>query len=197
MGSEANSVGPDKQSAEDPAPQRVSRLRNVEALGELIMLLVVGAFFATMFIESFGWRTASWLMPRIGIGFGTPFLLIRTFVVARFFLTSQDRSHEGVRDAGERTGEIMDLGFYISEGATRRFLLAAATVIGFVLGVWIFGWHVGVPLYMFLYLFFSAKVKLWQAVLSALFMLGIIVGLYDQLIRTNWNEPLLLKLFGS
>ena len=36
MGSEANSVGPDKQSAEDPALQRVSRLHNVEALGELI-----------------------------------------------------------------------------------------------------------------------------------------------------------------
>ena len=46
--------------------------------------------------------------------------------------------------------------------------------------VWIVGWHVAVPTYVFLYLILLGKMCWWGAALGGLFFVGVIEGLYGR-----------------
>ena len=174
-------------------------LRNLEVYGELILLTLVGALFAYMIWESFDWRYEAKLAPRIVIGVGTPFWLIRVFALARILATRarSQGGYGGVRDEEASAGQIMDMGFYLSAGAGLRFFIGSGSIVAFVVAVWLLGWHIAIPGYIVLYLRFVAKLKWWLAISLAAGFGGGVMLLYDTLMNTNWNEPVLLKLLKS
>jgi hypothetical protein len=166
---------------EEPERRRFS----LEVFGEVVLLLLVGGFFAYMFIESLNWTLGAALAPRIAIAIGTPFLIYRLV-----FLLRHTRSSPA---------EIMDIGFRIGAdpaAEAQRFTRIILFIVLLYLGIWVFGFHVALPLGMFAYLYVYGGIGFrWSVVIAALF-LALIVGIYDQVLHIHWHEPLLFRLLG-
>lgn len=179
------------------SPGFLLRLTRPEVLGEMVLLLIVGVMFGTMLWESQDWTTASALMPRIAIGIGAPLWFIRVFGLIRYALGTQPERYRGVRREEESGGQIMDLGFYMGDdqrAALVRFLSITGMLLILLAGIWLIGWHITLPVWTFAYLLIFAKVKVWQAALGGIFFLAVIIGVYDALFDTLWNDPVLLRL---
>ena len=158
---------------------------SVEVLGEIILLAMVGGLFLYMFVESFSWPEGSALMPRIAIGLGTPFWLLRLIAL--------------VRSARETaSGQIMDLGFRTGAdpgGERMRFARICLYILGLYAAVWLVGFHIAIPLGVFFYVFAYGRAGwIWSAVLGLLF-LALIVLVYDRFLNATWHDPPLLRLF--
>ena len=177
-------------------PNLMRRLGNLEVTGELLFLMIVGAFFGLMLIQSLDWRLSAAIMPRIVIGVGSFVWLIRAAILTRYLISGSGSDFSGVRWEGS-SKQIMDLGFYVAEGAVRRGLIATGSIVGLMLAVWLVGWHTAVPVFMLVYLRVLGKVAWRVAVGGALFLLAIILGLYDAIFDTVWNEPFLFRMARS
>lgn len=158
-----------------------NKFLSIEFLGEVILLAFVGWFFFYMLWESQDWGKGAWLMPRIVVFAGIPFWLARIVMLFRTQIKSED-------------GQIMDMGFIetgVSASVTRRrWIQLLATTTGLLVGLWIFGYHIGVPLYVASYLLIFGKVKWYIALGAVLFFEAVIVGVYDNILLSEWNVPL-------
>ena len=174
---------------ESGSAQAQSRFGKVEFLGELVLLLFVGATFVYMLWESRNWGTGAWLLPRITIFFGIPFWFMRVFALFRTQVQSKG------------TAQIMDMGFLTTQDSlaviTRRWVTLIATTGGLLAGVWVLGFHIGIPLYVVLYLTFLGKVKWWITLFPAAFFWVVIEFLYGRLLLAVWNDPLVFQWFDA
>ncbi len=180
-----------------PSPGFLRRLTRPEVAGEMVLLAIVGVMFGTMLWESREWTTASALMPRIAIGVGAPLWFIRVFGLVRYALGTQPERYRGVRREEESSGQIMDLGFYMGDdqrAALVRFLNITGALVFLLLGIWLFGWHITLPLWTFAYLLIFARLKIWQAALGGIFFLAVIIGIYGALFDTIWNDPVVFRM---
>jgi TctA family transporter len=150
---------------------------SLEVAGEIVLLVMVGAFFVYMFWQSLGWPIGAWLMPRIAILMGIPFWIAR--FIALFRPTkSADR-------------QIMDIGFWLgsdpkAEGI--RFLQISGWIVLLYIAIWMFGFHVALPAGIFAYLYYYGRAGwLWSALVSLAFV-AMLVGIYDLLLNTPWHE---------
>ena len=158
----------------------------LELLGEIPLLAIVGGFFVYLFVESLSWPLGAALMPRIAVIIGFPFLIIRVITLLRHTTAQQGPI------------QIMDLGFSIGidpEGEAKRFVRICTFIIGLYLAIWVFGFHVALPLAMFFYLFVYGRVGWIASIAVSLFFLAFIVGVYDNVLHVSWHEPLILKLW--
>jgi hypothetical protein len=162
-----------------------------EIVGEMILLIAVAGFFLYLFIPSSAWPWGARLLPQIAVVVGAPFLIIRIFYVLRILFWS--------REAGTITpGQIMDMGFRISDdpkGEGKRWLRILSAIGVLYIGIWLVGFHIALPLWVFAYMVWFGKANLFLAGGIALGFLGLIVGVYDYLIRVPWHDPQLLLLF--
>jgi hypothetical protein len=159
---------------------------SIEVIGELVLLLMVGGFFIYMFYESFEWQLGGQLIPWIAIALGTPFLIVRIFALIL---------------PPKLTGapaQIMDIGFSTSSepGAGWRLLRISGYIVLLYLGIWIFGFHVALPLGTFLYLYIYGKTGLAWAAGVALLFLALMIGVYDELLHAHWPKPLIVEWLG-
>ena len=169
-----------------------SRLNSIEFTGEVILLAAVGAFFVYMYWDSveldagslawlpwrLDWGDGGWLLPRIAILFGAPFWVWRA--VSLF------------RTASEQ-GAIMDTGFLETDDDPRlvmwRWVQLLATTGALLVGCWVLGFHIAVPLYTVLYLTILGKVKWYWTLLPAVFFEVIIVAIYGYILLSEWGTP--------
>jgi hypothetical protein len=169
-----------------------------EILGEVILLLVVAGFCAYLFADSMGWTgrrvwpLGSAITPWLALGLTTPFLILRIIHVVRLGLW--------VRPAmGGAGGQILDVGFRLGENPkeeARRFVWIIAAILALYLGIWLLGFHITVPLWVFAYMFWFGRSSF---VLSASMAIGfeiLVWGIYDYALDSPWNEPLILKALG-
>lgn len=187
----------DQSGQPSGSPGFLRRLTRPEVAGEMVLLAIVGVMFGTMLWESREWTTASALMPRIAIGVGAPLWFIRVFGLVRYALGTQPERYRGVRREEESSGQIMDLGFYMGDdqrAALVRFLNITGALVVLLLGIWLFGWHITLPLWTFAYLLIFAKLKIWQAALGGIFFLAVIIGIYGALFDTIWNDPVVFRM---
>jgi hypothetical protein len=102
--------------------------------------------------------------------------------------------------AGEAPGQIMDIGFRTGSdpvGERGRFVRIALFILGLYLGIWLFGFHVALPLGMLIYVRVYGQLS-WLGSLSvALLFLILLVGVYDKLLNATWHEPLVWQWFGA
>ena len=170
-----------------------NRFLSMEFIGEVILLAVVGAFFVYMYWDSvpsdagtfawlpwlLEWDNGGWLLPRITILFGAPLWVWR--VVSLF------------RTASEQ-GAIMDTGFLETDDdptvVAWRWVQLLGTTGGLLLGCWIFGFHIAVPVYTILYLTILGKVKWYWTILPAVFFETIIIGIYGYILLSEWGTPI-------
>jgi hypothetical protein len=122
---------------------RIRRARfgiSLELFGEMVLLALVGGFLVYLFIESLQWQLGSALMPWITVAIGAPFWVYRVLVL--------------ILRAREEQGQIMDIGFRSGDdptGERARFFRIALFILGLYLGIWLFGFHVALPLGILLY----------------------------------------------
>ena len=152
---------------------------SLETIGELTLLTLVGAFFVYLFIESLQWPLGSALMPWIALAIGVPFWIYRVLVV--------------VLRARETKGQIMDIGFRTGDDPHEeraRFIRIALFIASLYLGIWLFGFHVALPLGMLIYVRVYGRLSWFAALCVGLLFLALLVGVYDHLLNATWHEPL-------
>lgn len=182
---------PDQNNDAQGATTGSRRLRDfatVEIIGELILLTMVAGFFIYIGVSARNWPFSAMLTPLIAVAIGTPFLIWRIVSLIRFGLT--------LRDTAVTPGQIMDTGFRISDDPTtegRRFLNVFVAIGVLYAGIYLLGFHITVPLWVFAYMRWFGKVPvLWAALVAVLFVV-LIFGLYDQVLDAFWHEPVLWK----
>jgi hypothetical protein len=90
----------------------------------------------------------------------------------------------------------MDIGFRVGQdrkGERQRFIRIFVAIGVLYAGIWILGFHITLPLWIFGYMYWFGKVRFVWAALIGLMFLGFIVGIYDMLLGAYWNEPLLFE----
>ena len=168
---------------------RRGRLLSLEVCGELLLLTLVAAFFAYLLVDSQRWRLGATIIPWFAVALGTPFLILRFIAILRPATTAA---------AGGPAAQIMDIGFGTSSDgkAGRRAVRIVGHILLLYLGIWLFGFHLALPIGTGLYLYIYGRAGvLWSAAVGLLF-LALIMGVYDELLHARWHEPLIPSLLG-
>ena len=154
-------------------------------IAELMLLLLAFAIFVYMWIVSMEWELGAALFPRIAASLGMVAILAYGI----------QRVGELRHSARAQAGQILDLQWSTGDVEPavlrRRAILIVASVIGLWVGIWLVGFHIAVPIYLFSQLKLFGDNRWWSAALVALVGLALIVGVYDELLRVSWHEPLL------
>jgi len=162
---------------------------NWPLLVEFFVLLLLLGIFVFMWIESADWPLGAALFPRVAAALGA--LAIIAFATQ---LAWRLRNSETVVE-----GRILDLQWSTGDTDARtlkkRALIIMASIGALWLGVWLLGFHVAIPLYLFSQLVLLGNCRWWSATLVALAALGIIVGVYDELLQVSWNQPAIPALW--
>jgi hypothetical protein len=159
---------------------------SLEVFGEIVLLALVGGFLVYLFIESLQWQLGSALMPWIAVGIGAPFWIYRVLVL--------------ILRARETQGQIMDIGFRTGgdpTGERARFFRISLFIIGLYIGIWLFGFHVALPLGTLLYVRVYGRLSWLGSLCVGLIFLALLVGVYDRLLNATWHEPLVQQWFES
>jgi hypothetical protein len=159
---------------------------SLEIIGEVVLLALVGGFFVYLFVESLQWPLGSALMPWIAVGIGTPFWVYRMLVL--------------LLRAREVPAQIMDIGFRTGSdaaGERARFFRIALFILGLYLGIWLFGFHVALPLGILFYVRVYGQVSWLGSLCVGLIFLALLVGVYDRLLNATWHEPMVRQWFES
>jgi TctA family transporter len=193
-------IAADQDGAADKTTAATDFLRkavSLEILGEITLLTLVTAFFGYALADSIGWTGEDpWplgaaLAPWIALAISLPFLVIRIVHVVRAGLS--------VQSVEISAGEIMDVGFRIGEdpkAEAQRFARIVIAIGILNLAIWLIGFHIAVPLWVFCYMYWFGNARfIWSAFMALLFV-GLLVGVYDYLINVPWHRPILLELFG-
>jgi hypothetical protein len=189
-------IGQSVEAADEPvgtaaATQvRARRWVSIEVLLEALFVTVVASGFIYLIVASQRWPASAALVPRIGGSAGLALIVL--FVIGRVLAARRGGSRGG--------GRILDMGFSdadvdprLARRRTLRFVLSTASLY---LGIWLVGFLVAVPVYVFGYLVRYGRVRWWVAAGTSLTFMGLIWGVYEQVLHTAWNEPLLLRLIG-
>ncbi len=147
---------------------------------------VVLIFAITYLLELPGLKPAGRYLPIITLIFAAPFWLIR---VRSLF----------DRKKALQAGAIMDLGFRFggdSVAEKRRAVRFIASVAALFLGVWVFGFHLALPIWVMTYLFLFAKAKPIVILIIGIAFEGLLLGVHDFIIDVPWPEPLFWRLIG-
>ena len=170
-------------AAADEAGESSPRRRfTLEVAGEIFLLVLVGAFFLYMFIDSFGYPEGADLMPRLAVLVGTPFWLIRVWTLLRG--TPEKRIEEG---------DIMDTGFILGDDPKtegQRFVRIFGFTAVMYVAIWLIGVHVALPGMLFLYLMYYGRAGWLASAGIALAFLALIVGFYDFALHIVWPESI-------
>ena len=163
-----------------------SKYLSTEFLGEVFLLAFVGWFFFYMLWSSQDWQRGAWLMPRIVVFTGIPFWVWRVVTLFKAQIQSDD-------------GQIMDMGFLSTDVSAkvyrRRWILLLGTTAALLAGVWLFGYHIGIPLYVATYLMILGKVKWWVAAGAIVFFETVMVVVYDNILLSEWNTPIVQPFY--
>lgn len=157
-------------------------------IGEIILCLFLMTVFALMFDQSYDWEIEAGLFPRVISAFGVLAVLAYLIQIVWHRLSGADR-------AGQR---ILDIPWAKVDGDPRAIKKTALGVISWALafwvGIWVVGFHIAAPAYLYFQLVIYGEVKKWVAGLAAGGCLLIIILVYDRLAETTWNDPLLFDL---
>lgn len=157
----------------------------------------LSVFFATIIaialVTAMQWSWDTRLFP---LAIGIPALLMAVYQVIVEFKRSRQRG--GAEQAPP--AQIMDITIDQSipkEVVTRRTASALAWIFGLVLAVWLVGFLIATPLFVFFYLRYEARAKVFVAALVAALTLLFVWGLFDQILHTAWPDAVIFSILGD
>ena len=92
-------------------------------------------------------------------------------------------------------GRIMDIGRTRTDAqrgvVMQRTVKAIGSTFALVAAIWLIGFQIALPGYVFLYLFIFGRVRWWAALAWLLIFLVLIYGFFDLVIHIPWIDPVL------
>ncbi len=157
---------------------------------EMVFLVLLGVGIGWVAFRLSGLPREATLFPKVVLG----------FAIVAWVGYVADRLWLGVRNIRGQ-GQILDVGFFGQSDVARRTLTFRilkfwGSVGGLILGIWIVGFHIAVPVFVGVYLIVFARVKPWWALIAAVPYFLALVFIYDRFLYVAWNEPLLTQIFG-
>jgi len=111
------------------------------------------------------------------------------------------RTREELRPRLLGGNRVLDIGwsdYGVEQVDTKsRAIAFIATTGGLWVGIWLIGFHIAVPTYLITVLMVYGKVPWYWGVLAAAISYGLIIGVYDTLLHTAWNDPILFDFVKS
>ncbi|MXY60032.1 MAG: tripartite tricarboxylate transporter permease, partial [Chloroflexi bacterium] len=168
----------DTPDASPSRPSFVERLRPT-ASGVFIALLTVA--FAYTLWQTYDWSDEAARLPRVVVIAGL--VLVGVYAVLHLLFPSSGRR------------QIMDIGRTVT-GDTREVMLrrtakALGTTGALVAAIWLIGFQIALPAYVFLYLLIFGHVRWWIALFWMVAFLVLIYGFFDLVIYIPWIDPVL------
>ena len=170
-----------ESGAPAPPPNRpsfVERLRPT-ASGVFIALLTV-AFVYTLW-QTYDWSDEAARLPRVVVIAGLA--LVAIYAVLHLLFPSSGK------------GRIMDIGRTVTgdtrEVVLRRTAKALGTTGALVAAIWLVGFQIALPTYVFLYLLIFGRVRWWVALFWMVAFLVLIYGFFDLVIYIPWIDPVI------
>ena len=154
----------------------------------LFFVAVIGTAVATS--NQWDWDTR--LFPLV-VGIPALFMAVCQVVVD---LTS---SQESDRSNGAPTTQILDIPTDQSiprEVVMRRTVASLGWILSFTFSIWLVGFLIGAPLFVFFYLWYEANARVRVSAGIAGLTTIFIWGLFDQIMHTAWPEAIIFKLLG-
>ena len=167
------------QPAERKARPPLATLLRPTPSGAFIALLAFA--FAFTLWQTFDWSWEAARLPRVIVIAGLA--LVAVYATLHLAFPSTGR------------GRIMDIGRTMTtddrQVLLRRTAKALGSTFGLVLAIWLVGFQIALPGYVFLYLFFFGQVRWWVAVFWLVLFLVLIYGFFDLVIHIPWIDPVL------
>jgi hypothetical protein len=164
-----------------PAPKRFDTGVLVE-ISICVFLIVV---FLWMYAHSYEWEIEAALFPRMISGLG----IVSVLAYLAQIIWRNRKGHDG------RGRRILDIPWAKVAGDARSVQRKAIGVIawslGFWIGIWLVGFHIAAPVYLYSQMVIYGGVRKWVSALAAGVCLATIIGVYDRLAETTWNDPVL------
>jgi TctA family transporter len=168
----------DAPAASPSRPSFVERLRPT-ASGVFIALLTV-AFVYTLW-QTYDWTDEAARLPRVVVIAGL--VLVGIYAVLHLLFPSSGK------------GRIMDIGRTVTgdtrEVVLRRTAKALGTTGALVAAIWLVGFQIALPTYVFLYLLVFGRVRWWVALFWMVAFLVLIYGFFDLVIYIPWIDPVI------
>jgi hypothetical protein len=174
-----------EQANQEELERRWRASRNRRLIAEGVVVATMFAGFLFMLIASSDWSFGAALFPRIA-----GFMGVATVVV---YVTQ--RAREELRPRLADGSRVLDIGWADfggdKAGQRARTVAFLATTGGLWVSIWLIGFHIAVPAYLILVLMVYGKVRWYWGALAASISYGLIIGVYDTLLHTAWNDPVL------
>jgi hypothetical protein len=142
--------------------------------------------FCWMFIHSHEWELEAALFPQMISGLGVLSVLA--------YLVQISWQHQ--KGSNQKRGRILDIPWANisdnSQSIKKNAIGIIFWAVSFWLGIWLLGFHIAAPLYLYFQMVLYGGVKKWVAALGGILCLIIIVLVYDELAETTWNDPILI-----
>ncbi len=137
----------------------------------------------------------SWDTGLFPYAVGIPAILLALWQLV-LDLTRAQRSGDG---EGAPTPQIMDITMDQSlpkDVVRRGTAVAFGWILCFVFSIWLVGFLIAVPFFVFFYLWYQAEATIRVAATIAGLMAIFIWGVFDQIMHVVWPDAVLFKLFG-
>ncbi len=146
-----------------------------------IFVALLAFAFAFTFWQTFEWSWEAARLPRVITVVGLALILI--YAVMHLLFPSAS------------AGRIMDIGRTRTDAqrgvVMQRTVKAIGSTFALVAAIWLIGFQIALPGYVFLYLFIFGRVRWWAALAWLLIFLVLIYGFFDLVIHIPWIDPVL------
>ena len=165
------------------APSRIS----VDVVLEVVLVSAVSVFFIYLWLSVGELRSEAARLPKFTAIGGL--LLVAVFIGQKVWGATRGRQ--------KSEAQILDTGFD-EEGLTRRLIVIRTLRLtiwfgGMLAAIWLVGYHVSVPVFVFFYLVVFGESKWWWGAIAGVTFFLLIYGLFDLVLHTVWPEPALLR----
>ncbi|HYY71960.1 MAG TPA: hypothetical protein VE778_00040 [Candidatus Bathyarchaeia archaeon] len=160
---------------------------SVDLVLESILVSIVAGFFIYLLLGVRDLRPEAARLPTATALGGL--VLVAAFIAQKIWDATHPKQNEAV--------QILDTGFD-EEGLSGRLVVIRTLRLagwfgGMFAAIWLVGYHVTVPVFVFFYLLVFGETKWWLAATAGAGFFLLIYGLFDLVLHTEWPEPALLR----
>ena len=154
---------------------------------ESILVSLVASYFIYLLLAVRDLRPEAARLPTVTALGGL--VLVAAFIAQKIWDATHPRQNTAV--------QILDTGFD-EEGLSGRLvairtLRLAAWFGGMLAAIWLVGYHVTVPVFVFFYLLVFGETKWWLAATAGAVFFLLTYVFFDLVLHTEWPEPALLR----